>query len=270
MGGGNFEQFCRHKPVNAKLIKLIKTIMQTMSSPPSKREPRKEDKRTRKTLYTVGHSTRSVEELTSMLHAHGITTLIDVRTLPRSRTNPQHNKENLETVLPTSQISYIWLGSELGGLRKRNKALGDLNAGWKNDSFRGYADYMQTDEFWRGIDRLLQIIATADGPCCLMCAEVVPWRCHRSLLCDALCDDAYQIEHIVNPGKPPTPHKMTKFVKIVENKADHHVKLTYPAYEEEEEETATAKDSKQQRYFIYKEERTKTPPPPESEEDEDE
>lgn len=95
-------------------------------------------------IFTLGHGTRTREELAALLAENGVKTLVDVRTMPRSRTNPQHNKERLEVELTaTAGVAYRWMGAELGGLRKHNKALGDMNGGWENASFRGYADYMQ-------------------------------------------------------------------------------------------------------------------------------
>eukprot|EP00879_Flechtneria_rotunda_P008771 GHRR01009186.1.p1 GENE.GHRR01009186.1~~GHRR01009186.1.p1 ORF type:complete len:144 (+),score=41.31 GHRR01009186.1:739-1170(+) len=122
-------------------------------------------------LYTIGHSTRLLEELISMLQRNEVTLLADVRTIPKSGTNPQFNTDSLAGELQQHGIQYKWLGPQLGGLRRRNKD-SELNAGWDNASFRGYADYMQTDEFKEGIQELTQL-AGAEGPVAIMCAEAV-------------------------------------------------------------------------------------------------
>ena len=122
-------------------------------------------------------------------------------------------------------IRYVWMGKEQGGLRKRDRALGDLNAGWRNDSFRGYADYMQTGEFRAGLDRLLQLAAEEEGPVCLMCAEVLHWRCHRMLLSDALAAlGGCQVQHIMQARKPPLAHRISEFARVAEGGQ----RLTYP------------------------------------------
>src|SRR5262249_11384807 len=132
-------------------------------------------------LYTIGHSTRTVEELVGLLRAAGASILADIRSIPRSRHNPQFEQEALRSALSRRGIRYVHLPA-LGGLRR---ALKDSpNAGWRNASFRGYADYMQTADFERGLSELEAL--TAEGTVALMCAEAVPWRCHRSLVADAL------------------------------------------------------------------------------------
>jgi uncharacterized protein (DUF488 family) len=172
-------------------------------------------------IYTIGHSTRSLDTLVDMLREHGVQLLVDVRTVPRSRTNPQHNQEALALALPARGIRYIWLGAELGGLRKRNRELGTLNAGWQNPSFQGYADYMQSGEFAAGVARLED--AARGAPAALMCAEVVHWRCHRNLLSDALVVRGWRVLHILAAGKPPTVHGLPTIAKVEEG-----TEITYP------------------------------------------
>lgn len=132
-------------------------------------------------LWTIGHSTRPINEFLSLLKAHGVQRLVDVRTIPLSRHNPQFNRETLSTSLKNEELVYLHM-PQLGGLRKAKTD--SINLGWQNASFRGYADYMQTEEFWRALDELMagsRLQHTA-----IMCAEAVPWRCHRSLIADAL------------------------------------------------------------------------------------
>jgi len=128
-------------------------------------------------VYTIGHSTRSQGELIDLLRAHGVATLADVRRMPRSRRNPQFNEETLAEALPAAGIAYVHL-PRLGGLR-RSLGAASPNGGWRNASFRAYADYMQTADFAAGLDELRRWASA--GPVALMCAEAVPWRCHRSL-----------------------------------------------------------------------------------------
>ncbi|KAL4458714.1 hypothetical protein ABPG75_013579 [Micractinium tetrahymenae] len=177
-------------------------------------------------VFTVGHSSRSVQELAGLLVEHGVKTLVDVRTAPRSRTNPQFNKDALPAALEAQRgaCRYAWLGRELGGLRKRNKALGAMNGGWDNASFQGYADYMQSPEFRQGLGQLLGL-ARDQGPICLMCAETCYWQCHRMLVSDALHVRGVGVRHLMQAGKTPLPHKLTKFARV------EGERITYPPYE---------------------------------------
>ena len=159
-------------------------------------------------IRTVGHSTRPVDALTEMLEAHGIKRLIDVRTIPRSRYNPQYNREALERSLRDAGIGYEHMGA-LGGLRHPRKD--SPNMGWRNESFRGYADYMQTAEFEAALNALVE--AAAHEAIAIMCAEAVPWRCHRSLISDALTARGYLVEHIMSATKS-NPHTMTSFARL--------------------------------------------------------
>jgi uncharacterized protein (DUF488 family) len=132
-------------------------------------------------ILTIGHSTRPLDEFIRLLKAHGVTRVIDVRTVPRSRHNPQFNRENLPASLRSARISYSHT-PELGGLRRTTST--SRNTAWRNLSFRGYADYMQTEEFRSAVDDVIHL--AAHERLALMCAESVPWRCHRSLIADAL------------------------------------------------------------------------------------
>jgi uncharacterized protein (DUF488 family) len=160
------------------------------------------------TVSTIGHSTRPLEEFIGMLQAHGIRRLVDVRTIPRSRRNPQFNRENLPVSLHAAGIEYFHLPG-LGGLRRPRKD--SMNTGWRNASFRGYADYMQTPEFSENLDHLITI--ASETPTAIMCAEAVPWRCHRSLIADALAARGIQVLEILNPAKSQ-PHTMTPFAQV--------------------------------------------------------
>ncbi|WP_375767398.1 DUF488 domain-containing protein [Archangium gephyra] len=172
-------------------------------------------------IYTVGHSTRSAEELVELLQAHGIQTLVDIRTVPRSRTNPQFNQDTLPRTLAKADIRYVHL-ARLGGLRRARKD--SPNGAWRNASFRGYADYMQTDEFTRGLEELRAL--TPDGPLALMCAEAVRWRCHRTLVADALFARGVEVRHISSRTRAE-PHKLTPFAEL------HGRQVLYPGNQEE-------------------------------------
>src|SRR5690349_17949521 len=126
-------------------------------------------------VFTVGHSTRPIGELLTLLQEHGIRTVVDVRTIPRSRRNPQYGAEQLAEALGAAGIGYVSL-PKLGGLRRPRP--GSPNGGWRNASFRGYADHMDSPDFARGLAQLLTLVR-AEGPIVLLCAEAVPWRCHR-------------------------------------------------------------------------------------------
>lgn len=167
-------------------------------------------------VFTVGHSTRPAVELVELLRAYGIRTLVDIRTVPRSRTNPQYNTDTLEGTLAEVGLRYVHL-PRLGGLRKARKD--SPNGAWRNASFRGYADYMGTEEFARGMEELREL--TEDGPVALMCAEAVPWRCHRSLVADALYARGVEARHISSPTRAPE-HRLTPFAEL------HGRQVRYP------------------------------------------
>ena len=169
------------------------------------------------TIYTIGHSTRSIEQFLGLLQAHNIEELVDVRTVPQSRHNPQFGQEELAAALQQAGIGYMHFG-KLGGLRQSSKD--SINLGWQNSSFRGFADYMATPEFQQGLDELKAI--AEKKRVAIMCAEAVPWRCHRSLIADALTTQGWQVLHIQSK-KTASPHEPTPFLKVQDGK------LTYPA-----------------------------------------
>ena len=166
--------------------------------------------------WTIGHSTRPFEDLVALLHAHGVDTVVDVRTVPRSRRHPQFEKDALAARLPGAAIAYTHMPG-LGGLRKPHAD--SPNTGWRNEGFRGYADYMQTEEFARHVERLLRMLDAARVA--VMCAEAVPWRCHRSLLSDALAVRGAEVLHITGRGAP-SPHVVTPWAHR------DGIDLTYP------------------------------------------
>jgi uncharacterized protein (DUF488 family) len=158
---------------------------------------------------TIGHSTRTIEEFVGLLQAHAVTRAVDVRTVPRSRHNPQFNRDTLPASLKTIAIGYTHM-AELGGLRRTTRA--SINTGWRNASFRGYADYMQTAEFNEAIEGLIQLMS--QGRTAIMCAEAVPWRCHSSLIADALLVRGIRSEEIsVSPTRTQV-HVLTSFAKV--------------------------------------------------------
>ena len=159
-------------------------------------------------LCTVGHSTRPLETFLDVLRAHEIQIVADVRTVPKSRRHPQFGSEALADALAQAGLRYVHL-PELGGLRRPRPD--SPNGAWRNISFRGYADYLATEPFGRG---LAELLALADrGRVAVTCAEAVPWRCHRSLIADALLVRGVTVEHIVGPG-PRRPHRLTPFARV--------------------------------------------------------
>jgi uncharacterized protein (DUF488 family) len=168
-------------------------------------------------LYTVGHSTRSLDELVELLRSFSVATLVDVRTIPRSRHNPQFNADALKADLPARGIAYRQI-ADLGGLRKTRAD--SPNGGWRNASFRGFADYMQTDAFEAGLDELWHL--AQEGTAAIQCAEAVPWRCHRSLIADALRVRGADVRHITGRGRA-SPHRLTSFAQVRGHR------ITYPA-----------------------------------------
>jgi len=173
------------------------------------------------TVYTIGHSTRTLEEFIELLKTYGVTVIVDVRTVPRSRHNPQFNKETLPTSLKPCGIKYIHM-PEIGGLRHPKRD--SINLAWQNIGFRGYADYMQTQEF---TGNLLKIVALARENClALMCAEALPWRCHRSLISDALVVRHVKVEHILS-ATSCLNHQLSEMAHVEGNQ------ITYPLFAKE-------------------------------------
>lgn len=168
------------------------------------------------TIYTIGHSTRPIEEFIGLLHAQNVKQLADIRTIPKSRHNPQFGSESLAKSLQKSGIGYVYL-KLLGGLR--SSAKDSVNEGWHNKSFRNYADYMQTDEFSKGIDQLIKI--AGESTTAIMCAEAVPWRCHRSLVGDALVVRQVKVLDIISETSIKA-HELTSFAVV------DGMKITYP------------------------------------------
>jgi uncharacterized protein (DUF488 family) len=202
------------------------------------------------TIYTIGHSTRTFDELVAALKAHGIRTLADIRSFPMSRRMPHFNRESLEVELPTHGIAYVWM-KELGGRRKKIRN-DSPNTGLRNDSFRNYADYMLTEEFAQGIERLLEIVretagpsttAAKDGPPALgmtaqergssvvgttssqeerntaiMCAERVYFQCHRMLVSDYLAAHGHTVLHIDDEKRPLREHKLMAEARLLDGK----------------------------------------------------
>lgn len=167
-------------------------------------------------VCTIGHSTRPLETFLDLLRSNEIDHVLDVRTVPRSRHNPQFNQDALPPSLASIGIAYTHI-SGLGGLR--HTGADSVNTGWHNLSFRGYADYMQTPEFAHNID-VVVALASAER-CVLMCAEAVPWRCHRSMIGDALLVRGIRVEDIIGP-KGRKPHNLTAFAVV------DGTRITYP------------------------------------------
>jgi uncharacterized protein (DUF488 family) len=167
--------------------------------------------------YTIGHSTRAARELVEVLRAHGVDQVVDVRTIPRSRHNPQFNRPALARSLHAARIGYRHIKA-LGGLRHAQSD--SINRGWRNASFRGFADYMQSDDFAAGLARLEQLATRR--PTAIMCAEALPWRCHRSLIADALTVARWRVLHIQG-RRPARLHRRTPFLTVRSGR------LLYPA-----------------------------------------
>lgn len=167
-------------------------------------------------MLTIGHSNRPIGDFIAILQAHGVDLLVDVRTVPRSRHNPQFNLDALPQSLAAAGIEHRHM-SGLGGLRHARKD--SPNTGWKNASFRGYADYMQTPEFDANLRDLIAL--DRERHVAIMCAESVPWRCHRSLIADALTARGIPVAHIMSETKA-NPHKLTSFARVEDRR------VTYP------------------------------------------
>lgn len=173
-------------------------------------------KTARARIFTIGHSNHSFSEFVEMVESQKLKLLVDVRTIPKSRHNPQFGKDRLKRSLARHGIDYVHLEG-LGGLRHTTKE--SVNKGWRNSSFRGYADYMQTPEFSKSLQHLIAL--SKRKRLVIMCAEAVPWRCHRSLIADALSVYGYEVEDIFTKSSV-RPHKLTAFAKV------RGKKITYP------------------------------------------
>lgn len=182
-------------------------------------------------VLTIGHSTRDLQALIGLLQSHAVTCVVDIRTMPRSRHNPQFNLESLPDALRAAGIAYEHMPG-LGGLR--HTRADSPNKGWRNASFRGYADYMQTDAFQ---ENLAALMARANKDrVALLCAEAVPWRCHRSLVADALTVRGVPVEHILSDARDQT-HKLTPWARV------RGTQITYPEEQETFGDTAAADDA---------------------------
>ncbi len=170
-------------------------------------------------VFTIGHSTHSIEEFVDILKAHGVELVIDIRTIPKSRHNPQYNSDTLASVLQGYAIGYEHLPG-LGGLRHAKKD--SINTAWENASFRGFADYMQTEVFEQSLDTLIEM--AEKQPLAVMCAEAVPWRCHRSLIADALLVREITVMDIMSKALAQA-HMMTPWAHV------RGTTITYPKSE---------------------------------------
>jgi uncharacterized protein (DUF488 family) len=162
----------------------------------------------RTVVFTVGHSTRTIAEFLALLRAHGVRLVVDVRTVPRSRHNPQFNQDSLRTALRRARIGYRHMKG-LGGLR--HARTDSPNGAWRNASFRGFADYMQTPEFEENVERLIELARRRQAA--VMCAEAVPWRCHRSLIGDALLVRRIGVEELSSLSST-RPHTLTPWARV--------------------------------------------------------
>jgi uncharacterized protein (DUF488 family) len=213
------KKFCRSHPRTPTMPTVPRKPRSLSSAQTQKKAPGRDGEPL--TILTIGHSTRTIDEFVALLKAHAVKRLVDVRSIPKSRRVPQFNREALAATLRARNISYLHLKS-LGGLRHAKKD--SANLGWRNASFRGYADYMATQEFHDALARLLEL---AREKCtAIMCAEAVPWRCHRSLIGDALLVRGVTVEDIMTPTSR-RPHALTLFAKV------SGLDITYPAEQSE-------------------------------------
>ena len=166
---------------------------------------------------TLGHSTRAARDFISLLKAHQVKRLVDVRTIPRSRHNPQFNRPELSAALHSARLHYRYMPG-LGGFRHASRD--SVNTAWRNASFRGYADYMQTPEFRTNLDALIELAESEQ--IAIMCAEAVPWRCHRSLIADALLARGIEVREIISSTRTQL-HKLTPWARVT------GTQVTYPA-----------------------------------------
>ena len=179
-------------------------------------------------VCTIGHSTLPIDTFIDLLRGNGIARVLDVRTVPRSRHNPQFNRDALPASLAAADIAYAHLAA-LGGLRHSHAD--SPNTGWHNLSFRGYADYMQSPEFAKAVQQVAELAPVER--CVLMCAEAVPWRCHRSMIGDALLVRGILVEDIIGP-KQRRPHVLTSFAHV------EGTRITYPPLADAEDAISRA------------------------------
>ena len=161
-------------------------------------------------VYTLGHSTLALEAFVAQVRAHGIRGIADVRRFPASRRHPHFAREALGDALAASGIAYTWLPA-LGGRRTGQRD--SRHVAWQSAAFRAYADHMDTDEFHTALDRLLEL--ARERPTAILCAEAVPWRCHRQLIADALLVRGVEVRHVIGHG-PPSAHRLTTFARVVD------------------------------------------------------
>jgi uncharacterized protein (DUF488 family) len=206
--------------MTSRPFKTVRSGSRSPSLAGRKTQSGKQSHRPRLVILTIGHSTRPVDGFIGFLKAHGVQRVVDVRTIPRSRHNPQFSRDELSRVLHSAKIHYRHMPG-LGGLRRPRPD--SANAGWRNASFRGFADYMQTAAFEDSLERCIDL--AKQERVVLMCAEAVPWRCHRSLIADALLARGIDAREITSRIRTQ-PHALTPFARI----KDTHV--TYPAASE--------------------------------------
>ncbi|MFI5338879.1 MAG: DUF488 family protein [Candidatus Methylomirabilales bacterium] len=183
-------------------------------------------------ILTIGHSTRTLQDFVELLQGHAVKKLVDVRTVPRSRHNPQFNRDTLPDGLNAAGITYVHM-PDLGGLR--HPRADSPNTAWRNASFRGFADYMQTPEFTVSLDALIGL--AREEQIALMCAEAVPWRCHRSLIADALIVHGVSVEHILS-ATHRQPHSLTAWARVGGDQ------VTYPTEAEPGEQASGIRRSR--------------------------
>src|SRR5579863_2311578 len=181
------------------------------------------------TVFTIGHSTRTWEAFLELLRAHGIERVVDVRSIPKSRHNPQFNRETLSKKLRGARIGYVHL-RRLGGLRHARRD--SPNMGWRNASFRGFADYMQTSDFEAGLHRLMKLARQKRSA--IMCAEAVPWRCHRSLIADALTVRGIHVDDIMSMKRSQV-HSLIPFARVQGHR------ITYPGINRDDGEVSSGR-----------------------------
>lgn len=186
-------------------------------------------------ILTIGHSNRSIADFIALLKSHNVKRLVDVRTIPKSRHNPQFNRDALAASVRAARIAYTHL-PKLGGLRHARPD--SVNTGWNNSSFRGFADYMQTPEFAAALARLEKLARAK--LCAIMCAEAVPWRCHRSLIADALTARRHAVRHIMTPTRANL-HKLTSFARVRGKRITYPPNKSTRAYARKKAGTATGK-----------------------------